>query len=63
MLWTHGVVELVRWRRERRAVASSAARLVEETEAYLASRPVPPGRPDPHPAEGPGRSKEPPQVS
>jgi hypothetical protein len=44
MLWTDGVVELLRWRRRDRAVAASARLLIEEAEAWLADMAGPPHR-------------------
>jgi hypothetical protein len=38
MLWAEGMTALFRWRRERKALAVATARLIAETEKYLASR-------------------------
>ena len=37
VLWTEGILALLRWRRERRSVAVAVASLVAETEAWLAT--------------------------
>jgi hypothetical protein len=36
LIWTQGVIELFRWRRQRKAIAVQAAQLVTETEQFLA---------------------------
>ncbi len=49
VIWTEGIVALVRWHKERRAAAGCVAQLVAETEAWLAagaSSTEPPGWPD-----------------
>jgi hypothetical protein len=38
LIWTQGVIELYRWRRQRKAQAAQAAQLIAETEAFLAER-------------------------
>jgi hypothetical protein len=48
MVWAQGVIELFRWRRQRKLVAAQAATLVTECEAFLATLPgnrPPPPRP------------------
>jgi hypothetical protein len=36
LIWTQGVIELFRWRRQRKIQAAQAAQLVTETETFLA---------------------------
>jgi hypothetical protein len=36
MIWTQGLIELVRWRRQRRALAAQGAQLVAGAERFLA---------------------------
>jgi hypothetical protein len=50
MMWTQGVIELYRWRRQRKLLAAQAAQLIAETEEFLAQadqlkRPAEPPRP------------------
>ncbi|MHB1928162.1 MAG: hypothetical protein ACYDEN_09000 [Acidimicrobiales bacterium] len=46
LFWSDGLTALLRWWRQRRADAANAARLVDETSAWLAAQPPPlhPGR-------------------
>ena len=36
MIWTQGLIELVRWRRQRRVLAAQSAQLVAGAERFLA---------------------------
>jgi hypothetical protein len=50
MMWTQGVIELYRWRRQRKLLAAQAAQLIAETVQFLAqadqlTRPAEPPRP------------------
>lgn len=42
VLWSDAVVELWRWRRQRKQAARAATRLVADIEAYLAAASAPP---------------------
>ena len=37
VVWSEAIVELLRWRRERRRLAAGASLLVREAEVFLAS--------------------------
>ncbi len=37
MVWTQGIIELFRWRRQHRLICGQASQLVTETEQYLAA--------------------------
>jgi hypothetical protein len=55
MIWTQGIIELFRWRRQHRVISGQAAQLVTETERFLATvreSQTPPPEP-PHPSEPP----------
>jgi hypothetical protein len=50
MMWTQGVIELYRWRRQRKVLAAQAAQLIAEAQDFLAQadwleRPAEPPRP------------------
>jgi hypothetical protein len=47
LIWTQGVIELFRWRRQRKAVAAQAAELVAEAEQFLAGLGTRPPSPEP----------------
>jgi hypothetical protein len=54
MIWTQGLIELVRWRRQRRALAAQGAQLVAGAERFLAEvRDARPYRDPPLPGDPP----------